>query len=139
MKNLVIDTGLVEYRLNDAVSIYINPTDSTFAQKLFDTFDEFDKKQEEYQHRITAETDNRLIWQLSRDLDKEMRDKINSLFGADIVTPLIGDMNIYALAEGMPIWANIIMAIVDEMSESVVEEKKKSSARVKAYTKKYHK
>lgn len=45
----------------------------------------------------------------------------------------------YALAEGLPLWANLLFAIMDEMDETVMREKKAMNPRIAKYTKKYHK
>ena len=67
-----------------------------------------------------------------------MKETINGIFGKDVMTPLIGDMSAYAMADGLPVWANIILAIIDVMDASITEEAKKSATRIDKYTKKYH-
>ena len=44
-----------------------------------------------------------------------------------------------ALSGGLPLWANLLLAIMDEMDESVSREIKLSDERLAKYTKKYHK
>lgn len=46
------DNGLKEYSLNDAVTVRFNPTDIKFIERVFDVFDEMDKKQEAYKAEI---------------------------------------------------------------------------------------
>ena len=46
-------------------------------------------------------------------------------------------MSIYAIADGLPIWANLMLAIIDEFDASFVAEKKKTNPRIQKYTKKY--
>ena len=47
-KALSFDTGLVTFDLNGKASVTFNPTDSAFVERLFNTFDELDKKQDAY-------------------------------------------------------------------------------------------
>ena len=57
----------------------------------------------------------------------------------DICTPLFGELNLYALANGFPIWANLLFALVDEMDTAYAREQKLTNPRISKYTKKYHK
>ena len=74
-----------------------------------------------------------------RKLDGEMREIINDVFEFDVCSGLFGELNVYALAEGLPLWANLLFAIMDEMDETVMREKKAMNPRIAKYTKKYHK
>lgn len=139
MKNLNIDTGLVTYNLNDSVQVTFNPTDSGFGERLFNIFEELDKKQNEYIDNINKKKDSKELFEYSRQLDKEMRERLYTLFNMDIITPLIGNINVFALAEGMPIWANILTALVDEMDEAVTKNNELGKKRVEKYTQKYTK
>ena len=139
MKELNIDTGLVTYNLNDAVQVTFNPTDSKFGERLFNIFEELDKKQNEYIENINNKKDSKELFEYSRELDKEMRGYLFTLFDMDIVTPLIGNINVFALAGGLPIWANILTALVDEMDSAVTANNELSKKRVDKYTKKYTK
>ena len=129
--DIKIDNGLKEYNLNDAVIVRFNPTDVTFANKLYDAFASLEAKQNE-----PVPEDRVFEWFAERDV--EMRDTINDLFGVDVCNPLFGTMNVYALSGGMPLWANLLFAIIDEMDESVKKEQKVHKERISKYTKKYH-
>ena len=67
-----------------------------------------------------------------------MRDIINGLFGKDVCTLLVGDINIYARADGLPLWANLILAVMDVMEVTAQAEDKAAQKRIEKYTKKYH-
>ena len=136
--DIQVNTGLQKFNLGGKVVVEFNPTDMAFAEKIYKTFEELDKKQQEYKDRIPTLEDEQ-IFEFGREIDGEMRTAINNLFGIDVMTPLIGDMNVYALADGLPIWANIILAVMDTMEVQITDEQKKSQARINKYTKKYHK
>lgn len=46
MKELTITTGVQEYHLNDKCTVYFNPSDPAFADKLYTAFDALKKKQD---------------------------------------------------------------------------------------------
>lgn len=137
MEELRISTGVVEYSLNGAVSVSFNPTDVDFMERLYKQFDDLDDLQEEYLHKVEASKNPLETFEATREIDKIMRDRLNGTFGEDICTPLFGHMSVNALSEGMPLWANVLFAIIDKMDTAADKEHKLSSARIEKYTKKY--
>lgn len=136
-KELNISTGVEEYSLNGKVKIYFNPTDADFTERIYRSFDFLDAKQDEYQKRIDASESVEQSLAFLKELDTEMREHLFSIFGEDIVTPLIGTANVYALADGTPIWFNILTGIIDAIGEGMEAQTKASKARIKKYTDKY--
>ena len=139
MKELKIATGVEIYKLNDSVEVSFNPTDAAFGEKLFNAFDTLDKRQESYKAEVGKAEGKRELFDVVRKLDGEMREIINDVFEFDVCSGLFGELNVYALAEGLPLWANLLFAIMDEMDETVMREKKAMNPRIAKYTKKYHK
>ena len=137
MEKLNISTGIKEYSLNDKVSVWFNPTDADFMTRVFDTFEALEKKQDEYANAIAKTKTTRESLKVMADMNEEMRGLLAELFGVDIVTPLIGSANVYAFSEGMPIWANIMLAILDKMEGEHAEQIKLSKKRMAKYTAKY--
>lgn len=138
MKELSIATGLVEYRINDAVTVTFNPTDSGFVEKIFATFDELDKKQDEYRSEI-EHAQKQEIFDIAKKRDAEMREKIDGLFGVPVCDALFGEVNVYALADGLPLWCNLMLAIMDEIDTAFAREQKMTNTRITKYSSKYHK
>ena len=135
MKELNFDLGLNEYDLGGKVTVRFNPTDVSFLEKLSESFAALDQIQEEVKREeITDEKD---IYNLAKNLDGKMRDIIDALFGQDVCTPLFGEMNLFASAGGLPVWANLMLAIADEVQDSMDSELKKREARIRKYTEKY--
>lgn len=137
MESLKIDTGVKEFRINDAVTIKLNPSDTALAKRLFVLFEKFDKNTTNYKDKIAKASESAEIFTLADNLDKEMREDLNGIFNMDICTPLFGDTSCYAIANGMPIWANILFAFLDLMDEAVKKEQTISKERIKKYTDKY--
>ena len=87
------------------------------------------------QEEITDEKD---VFNLAKNLDGKMRDILNALFGEDVCTPLFGSMNLFASAGGLPVWANLMLAVADEVEACMQGELKKREAKISKYTAKYH-
>lgn len=138
MKELVFDTGLVTYSLNGKCEVSFNPTDSEFVERLFNAFDSLDKRQEKYRNEIGKEPDNRKVFEISKAMNAEMREIVDGVFGVSVCEAVFGNMNVYALAGGLPVWCNLLLAIMDEIDTSFAREQKATNARIKKYTEKYH-
>ena len=69
-----------------------------------------------------------------------MRELIDSVFdGTPVCTLLFGSMNVYAMASGLPVWANLMLAIMDEVDTAFAREQKATNPRVQKYMAKYRK
>lgn len=137
MKELNIGTGVVTYSLNGACEVSFNPTDSVFIEKLFNAFDTLDKRQESYKDEVSKNADKRELFVIARKMDGEMREIINDVFDEDVCSALFGDMNVYALSDGLPVWANLMLTIMDEIDTTFAREQKATNPRISKYTKKY--
>lgn len=139
MKDIVFDTGVVAFTINGACEISFNPTDSNFVKRLFDAFDYLDGKQDAYRAEVEKLADKKQIFEVAKARDKEMREVIDGVFGISVCDALFGAMNVYALADGLPVWANLILAVMDEIDTSFARESKATNPRIQKYTAKYHK
>lgn len=139
MNTLNINTGVVEYRLNDKVTVAFNPTDSSFVERLFDTFETLDKRQEAYKAEVERISDQREIFEVARKRDAEMREMIDGVFCMPVCSALFGGMNVYAMADGLPVWCNLMLTVMDEIDTSFAREQKATNPRIQKYTAKYHK
>jgi hypothetical protein len=135
-KKLSFADGLVSYDLNGKFELTFNPTDSAFVERLFNTFDALDKKQEEYRAEV-EKADRREVFEIARKRDAEMRDMIDSALDAPVCDAVFGRMNVYALADGLPAWANLLLAIMDEIDTSFSREQKQTNIRIRKYSEKY--
>lgn len=137
-KSIQLDLGIVTYKLNDACEISFNPTDAAYVERIYNTFEELDKKQEQYRAEA-AKAEKREIFELARKRDAEMREMVNTALGADVCEPLFGGMNIYAMSGGLPLWANLLLAIMDEIDTTFAREQKLTNPRIRKYSEKYKK
>lgn len=139
MKELNFESGLVTYSLNGKCEVSFNPTDSNFVERLYSAFEELDKKQDGYKAQIEKMSNKREIFDFARERDAEMRAMVDEAMGTPVCDALFGDMNVYALADGLPVWANLMLVVMDEVDTSFAKQQKLTNPRIAKYTSKYHK
>ena len=139
MKELNFDSGLVTYSLNGKCEVSFNPTDTNFVERLYSAFEELDKKQEGYKEQVAEMTGNKAVFDFARERDAEMRGIIDGVFEAPVCDAIFGGMNVYASANGLPVWCNMILAVIDEVDSTAAREQKLTSPRLAKYTAKYQK
>lgn len=137
MKELNFSTGLVTYDLNGLVQVSFNPTDSSFIERLFDAFQALDEKQDEYKEASGSGKDLKAFFDAARKLDSEMRAMIDAVFGQAVCEPLFGAMNVYAMADGLPVWCNLIFSIMDEVDENISREQQQMNPALQKRLAKY--
>ncbi len=138
MKELSFETGLVTYAVNGGRELSFNPTDPAFIGRLFAAFNSLDERQEAYRAEMEA-ADNLAAFELARRMDREMRALIDGALGEGVSEDVFGGMNVYALADGMPVWANLLLAVMSECEDGFVREQKASNPRLEKYIRKYRK
>lgn len=137
MTNLKINIGEKEYRLNDKCTVHFNPSDPAFANRLYTALDELQKKQEARNNDV-EKMSARETFDWFNQMDKEMRETIDGVFEQPICKELFGSVSVYAIADGVPLWMNLMLAIMDELDESIKREKVFHNERLAKYTKKYN-
>lgn len=139
MADIRFETGVMSFNLNDAISVEFNPTDSVFVEKIYNTFEELDGKQSAYKAEVERCADKKEIFNIARRRDQEMRDMIDELFGKPVCAALFGGMNIYALADGLPVWCNLMLAVIDQIDTTFSREQRQTNAKIKKYMDKWNK
>ena len=133
MKELNFDSGVVTYSLNGLCEVSFNPTDSNFAERIYSAFEELDKKQDGYKAQIESMTDKKEIFEFAKERDAEMRGIIDSVFNAPVSDAVFGEMNVYAVANGLPVWTNLFLAVMDEIDTTLSKEQKLTNLRRSKY------
>lgn len=136
MKELNFDTGIVTYNINGRFQLQLNPTDNLFIEKVYSAFEMLDKEQDGYKAEIER-ANTKEIFEIARKRDSEMRKQIDYLLGDGASEAIFGDMSVYALADGLPLWANLMLALVDEMDANFTGAQQRSNTRIDKYLKKY--
>lgn len=138
MTELNFDTGLVTYKVNGQHEISFNPADVAFVKRLFNTFDSLSKQQDEIEV-VDKEITGAELFDLVEKREKKMRDDIDSIFGSEVSDAIFGKVSVFALADGLPLWCNFLMAVIDKVDAAIEDEQKLSSPRVAKYMAKYEK
>ena len=133
MKSLNLDLGVEEYLLAGKVAVSFNPTDMNFLERLSRAFSELDALQEEVRATREKITDDREVFPIARELDGKMRGILNDLFGKEICEPLFGGMNLFASSGGLPVWANLMLAVTDEVQSALRGELAAREQRIAKY------
>ena len=138
MSELNFETGLVTYKVNGQHEISFNPADVAFVKRLFNTFDNLSKQQDEIEMG-----DNEIagveLFELVEQREKKMREDIDGIFEAKVSDAIFGKVSVFALAGGLPLWCNFLMAVIDKVDAAIEAEQKLSSPRVAKYMAKYEK
>ena len=144
--NLNISTGLKSYDLTDEngnvlCTVRFNPTDPTFAQRLYEGFAGLGEKDEQFHRRIVDESDPVKIFGVACEADTEMRKTIDGILGPGTCQAIYGTANVYyARAEnGVPLWADLLLTIMDEMDSAVERANKAADPRLQKYMTKFGK
>ena len=138
MKQLQFSDGLEEYSLNGRVTVRFNPTDASFLERLAELFSSLDALQEEVS-ALQESTPEEEVFPLAKSLDGRMRDLLDGFFGTPVCGPLFGSMNLFASAGGLPVWANLLLALTEEVEAAMQGELSAREARIAKYNAKYKK
>ena len=138
MKSLSFPDGLEEYSLNGRVTVRFNPTDASFLERLSELYSRLDALQEEVS-ALQESTPEEEVFPLAKSLDVRMRDLLDGFFGQPVCGPLFGSMNLFASAGGLPVWANLLLALTEEVESAMQGELSAREARIAKYTAKYKK
>lgn len=137
-KSLSFDTGVVEYDVNGMAKVRFNPTDSAFVERLWKAVTDLEARQGEFQEKVDEiGGDGERMFAYAGERDAEMRGVIDGLLGEGVSDALFPDMNCYALADGLPVWVNLMLAVAEEIDAAFAEQRKKGDPRAKAYNEKY--
>ena len=138
MQSLNFETGVVEYAVGDA-TVAFNPTDLRFVERVFACFDELDAMQEKARAAIDEAADNAEVFRLAGELEDAMRARLDAAFEQKLCDAVFGSMSVYALSGGLPLWCNLLLAVLDETDGAFAREQKKTDPRIRKYLAKYEK
>lgn len=123
------DTGIREYNINNVYTARFNPTDENMMLKIEQVMKSFDDVQKD----VAGTSD----FSLFVDLDKSMREKIDDILGDGAADALFPDFNCFAIADGLPVFMNLLFALLDICHDAFEAEYGKTDQRFKAYSNKY--
>ncbi len=132
-------TGVKTYEVAGG-EISFNPTDTEFSRRLYDCFEKLANLQTEGEVKnAEVEQDGRKLYDMIGEREAEMRKNIENVFGEGSASKIFPDTGLYALADGLPVWANFLLAIVDIVEEASDKEIGIATPRADMLMKKYGK
>lgn len=139
MKELVFDSGVVSYSLNGKCEVSFNPGDQTFAERFYNALEKMGNMQEGYSKQAEGIDDPQKAFDLAKKRDEEMGAVLDGLFNAPVCETVFGDMSLCAFANGLPVWINLMLSILDEIEENLDKIEKQADPRIEKYKAKYGK
>ena len=137
--NLSPADGQVTYHVNGRADIAFNPTDAAFAQRVYDAFNKLADLYERRKGSVGGDKDVEAVFAQLSQLDAETRALIDEALGEGLCEKVFGDMNVVALADGLPVCLNLMLAVMDEIDESIARELELTNPRIAKYSAKYKK
>lgn len=137
MESLNFDLGLKTFSINGSFEIAFNPSDWNFVQKIADTFEALSERQEKIEAALKAVANMREFFATMCELDKEMRDFIDGIFNKPLCENVFGDVNLYSIAGGAPVWFNFLITLWDTCDDNLTKESKIKNPKIAKYLDKY--
>ena len=120
-------------------TIDFNPSDQGFADDLYGLVSKIDKIHSEKTNAMQNAEDTAARFDIARSEDKEMRTAVDELFGENFCRDVFGSVRLFALADGLTVIENFLLALLDKMDDSLTANIAARDARIKKYTQKYSK
>ena len=139
---LNIDDGLVAYSVNGGkATITFNPTDASFFKRLYDTFSKLSAMQDSANKNVEDAPEK--VYEALNEISAQMKAQLDETLAPFCNVPSIceavyGGMNLWAYSNGVPVWCNLVLSLIDTAEGAAAEQKTLSKTAMEKYTKKYH-
>lgn len=115
---------LKTFRVNDTCEITFDPLSREFAKKVARTFKYFRKY-------IDCEKVSKFSALEFDAANKEIRGKIDELFGCPVCDNIFGDTNVLYVSGDRPLWFNFMNALIEEIDRYLTEEEQSMQRKIK--------
>lgn len=139
MENLDFSRGVTTFSLAGLCEVSFNPADTTFIERLYSTMEELRTRQDEFSKAAAEVGPSREMFELSRKHDEAVKAAIDGLFNAPVSDALFSDVSPCASADGLPIWMNLLLAVMDQVENRVGGAEERANPRINKYMEKYRK
>lgn len=136
MEKLNVARGIKTYRIDDAGEIYFNPADGEFVYDLGKAVEQIQTFYEECENSCEGLEDVEKFMKC-RERNKKIVGALNTAFGYDVCSIVFKGVSAAAEADGLPVWCNFVIAVLDEVEKH--QETKEIPAKAQAFLKKYQK
>lgn len=136
MGTLNYTAGKREYTLPNDTVIHFDPCDSEFANKVIVAFRNCNKVQNSFPEKTFMDLDEQLAF--IQKMNEDIREEIDRAFGEGVCEKACCGSGPISISDGLPVWMNFLMAVIDEIDANMPEGEKRSRARVQQYMDKYN-
>lgn len=140
-------TGVQSFGVNGGRGkVYFNPTDVSFAQGVYTLMVDLSEKLEADKGKDFP--DAMAMFAHQTEQDAYIKQRIDGLFGSGVADQLfcwvdeegnVHSVSPTALADGLPLWLNFLLAVFDTIPDATSKQAKAMDARVDKYLSKYKK
>ena len=128
--------GKREYTLPNGALIHFDPCDAEFANKVILAVRNCQKIQSSFPKEPMGDLDEQLSF--IQKMNADIRQEIDTAFGEPVAEKACCGSSPSAISDGLPVWMNFLMAVIDEIDANMPEGEKRSRARVQQYMDKYN-
>ena len=119
-------------------TIKINPSDAGFMETLYGLAATLDGIEQKCMDASKDEEDFAKVFELKRGADKEMREVVDSVFGAGFCEAAYNGLRMDGvLTDGTLVYEDLVFKVVDAMDADIRNRVAKRNATVEKYTSKY--
>lgn len=142
MTKLTFQTGVEEIDIMGKTSVFLNPTDLNLSCRIDKAMKGLQEMQDKYQARVAEmqkSGDYSQVYEYANEMDAEMRGVIDGVLQAPVCEPVFEGVSVFALAGGLPLWCNLLLALMDIIDDRFKKEQKETDPRIAKYLEKYRK
>lgn len=137
MADLSINIGVEEYIINGKAKVLLNPTDPAFVSRLYNRFSELEEQDKAWRDKI-SKLEGAEVLNAWEEGDQLFRAAVDDVLGEGTCETICGSVSVLAMADGAPIWMNILLGIIDVIDSGVAREEKAKNPKLQKYLSKYH-
>lgn len=130
MGALNFQTGKRPYTVNDGAVIYFDPSDAQFAGRIIKAFQNCSKIQN---NGTSQPADIDELVAATEKMVLNIKTEIDGAFGDQVCDKVFGGSSPIAIADGLPVWTNFLMAVIDEIDRNTPDDQARTKARVQQY------
>lgn len=136
MGDLSYGAGKRAYTLNGGETIHFDPCDSEFANKVVVAIRNCHNIQNNFHKEPFADLDEQLA--CIQKMNADIRAEIDKAFGEPVCDKACYGSSPIAISDGLPVWMNFLMAVIDEVDANMPEGEKRTRVRIQQYMDKYN-
>lgn len=123
------------YDLPNGETVSFDPCNAEFASAVVRAFSNCHKIHQEGTKELPQDVDE--LYKATKKMAGDIRREIDAVFGDGVCDKACCGSSPISISDGLPVWMNFLMAVIDEIDANIPEGEKRSRARVQQYMDKY--